>query len=147
MTFPRSRARPPEAHRSWRVTGALCPMAFAAAVGCSGVTVPNYSPPSVQRPTVAPTKSPVHAAVGGMLAALRFGAGPEGRQMCTLGKECYSLISSAGRSLTWITGPIEPGGFIGSLQDMGWAISYRNVWLGAVALEAADKVADFTIPE
>lgn len=147
MTFPRSTARVPARHMLWRLSVTVCLAATAGAVACREVTVPNYSSASVEQLTVAPTKSAVQAALVGMLAAFRASAGVEGRQMCTLGKECYNLLTNDGRSIQWITGPIEPGGFIGSLATLGWAISYRNVRQGAVTLEAADKVPDFTIPQ
>ena len=140
-------ARVSQRRVSLRLTVALCLAPIPGALACRDVTVPNYSSASVEQLTVSPTKSAVQAALVGMLAAFRFSAGPEGRQMCTLGKECYNLLTNDGRSIQWITGPIEPGGFIGSLQDMGWAISYRNVRQAAVVLDATDKVAEFTVPQ
>ncbi len=120
---------------------------IAGAVSCREVTVPNYSSASVEQLATTPTVAAVQSALVGMLAGLRNRAGNEGRQMCTLGKECYNLNSNDGRFVQWITGPIEPGGYIGSLQDMGWSGSYRNVGQGAVVLDATDKVADFTAPQ
>lgn len=125
----------------------LCLITMTGSLGCREVTVPNYSSASIEQLTTAPTVATVQGAVVGMLAGLRTRAGFEGRQMCTLGKECYNLHISDGRFVQLITGPIEPGGFIGSLQDMGWSGSYRNVRQGAVVLGATDKVADFTTPQ
>src|SRR5262245_13472774 len=121
-------------------------LAFAGVLltagACSEVTVPNYNNPSLEQLTGSPTIGTVNTATVGMLINLRGRVGTEASAMGILGKESYNLDQAEPRNvLSYLQGPIEPGGFV---QDLSWTTGYRNLRQGATVLEAVDKVADFS---
>lgn len=112
------------------------------ASACSEVTVPNYNNPSLEQLTGSPTLGTVNTATVGMLINLRGRVGTEATALGILGKELYNLDQAEPRNvLSYLQGPIEPGGFV---QDLSWTTGYRNLRQGATVLEAVDKVADFS---
>jgi hypothetical protein len=121
-----------------------CGLALAGLLGagaCSEVTVPNYNSPSLEQLTTSPTIGTVNTAVVGMLINLRGRVGTESSALGILGKESYNLDQAEPRNvLSYLQGPIEPGGFV---QDLSWTAGYRNLRQGATILEAVDKVSDF----
>jgi hypothetical protein len=121
-------------------------LAFAgvmlSAGACSEVTIPNYNNPSLEQLTGSPTIGTVNTATVGMLINLRGRVGTEASALGILGKESYNLDQAEPRNvLSYLQGPIEPGGFV---QDLGWTNGYRNLRQGATVLEAVDKVQEFT---
>jgi hypothetical protein len=109
---------------------------------CSEVTVPNYNNPSLEQLTGSPTIGTVNTATVGMLINLRGRVATEASAMGILGKESYNLDQAEPRNvLSYLQGPIEPGGFV---QDLSWTTGYRNLRQGATVLEAVDKVSDFS---
>src|SRR6266550_6776646 len=109
---------------------------------CKEITVPNYNNPNLEQLTNNPTANTVNTAIIGMMINLRGRVGTEASAMGILGKESYNLDQAEPRNvLSYLQGPIEPGGFV---QDLGWTDGYRNLRQGATILEAVDKVADFT---
>jgi len=123
-----------------RYVALIASLCIAAA--CSEITVPNYNNPSLEQLTTNPTSGTVNTAVVGMTINLRGRVGTEASSLGILGKESYNLDQAEPRNvLSFLQGPIEPGGFV---QDLGWTDGYRNVRQGATILEAVDKVTDFT---
>ena len=121
-------------------------LAVAAVVltagACSEITVPNYNNPSLEQLTNNPTTGTVNTAVVGMTINLRGRVGTEASALGILGKESYNLDQAEPRNvLSYLQGPIEPGGFV---QDLSWTTGYRNLRQGATILEAVDKVAEYT---
>lgn len=115
--------------------------AAALCTACADVTVPNYNNPSLEQLTGSPTTGTVNTAVIGMMINLRGRVGTEASALGILGKESYNLDQAEPRNvLSYLQGPIEPGGFV---QDLGWTAGYRNLRQGATILEALDKV-DYT---
>src|SRR5882672_2687302 len=111
---------------------------------CSEVTVPNYNSPSLEQLTTNPTANTVNTALIGMLINVRGRDGTEASAMGILGKESYNLDQAEPRNvLSYLQGPIEPGGFV---QDLSWTTGYRNLRQGATILEAVDKVTDYSAP-
>ena len=120
-------------------TGVLAVAALTVAA-CKDVTVPNYNNPSLEQLTETPTVGTVNTAVVGMLINLRGRVGTEASAMGILGKESYNLDQAEPRNvLGYLQGPIEPGGFV---QDLSWTAAYRNIYQGAVILEATAKVPE-----
>ena len=125
------------------LTGALVGAALAMAA-CKDVTVPNYNNPSLEQLTGNPTVGTVNTAVIGMLINLRGRVGTEASAMGILGKESYNLDQAEPRNvISYLQGPIEPGGFV---QDLSWTAGYRNIYQGAVILEAVAKVPESASP-
>src|SRR6185503_7692384 len=121
------------------LTGVLVAAALTAAA-CKDVTVPNYNNPSLEQLTETPTVGTVNTAVVGMLINLRGRVGTEASAMGILGKESYNLDQAEPRNvLGYLQGPIEPGGFV---QDLSWTAAYRNIYQGAVTLEATAKIPE-----
>ena len=115
---------------------------LVGAGACSEVTVPNYNNPSLEQLTTSPTIGTVNTAVVGMLINVRGRVGTESSAMGILGKESYNLDQAEPRNvLSYLQGPIEPGGFV---QDLSWTTGYRNLRQGATILEAVDKVTAFS---
>ena len=126
-----------------KVIFALVAVGFAGA--CSDVTVPNYNNPSLEQLTNTPTVGTVNTAIIGMTINLRGRVGTEASAMGILGKESYNLDQAEPRNvLSYLQGPIEPGGFV---QDLSWTTGYRNLRQGATILDAVDKVAEYTAPQ
>jgi hypothetical protein len=109
---------------------------------CADVTVPNYNNPSLEQLTTTPTANTVNTAAIGMLINLRGRVGTEASAMGILGKESYNLDQAEPRNvLSYLQGPIEPGGFV---QDLSWTTGYRNLRQGATILDAVEKVTDYS---
>ena len=122
---------------------ALAGLAVVAA--CAEVTVPNYNNPSLEQLTTTPTVGTVNAAIVGMTINLRGRVGTEASAMGILGKESYNLDQAEPRNvLSYLQGPIEPGGFV---QDLSWTTGYRNLRQGATILDATEKVAEYSTPQ
>jgi len=118
---------------------------LATAVACKDVTVPNYNNGSLEQLTDKPDAATVNNAIVGMMISLRGRVGTEVSSLGILGKESYNLDQAEPRNvLSYLQGPIEPGGFV---QDLEWTTGYRNLRQGVTILTAADKVADFTAPQ
>ena len=112
---------------------------------CAEITVPNYNNPSLEQLTTNPTAGTVNTAVIGMTINLRDRVGTEASAMGILGKESYNLDQAEPRNvLSYLQGPIEPGGFV---QDLSWTAGYRNLRQGATILEAVDKVETYSVPQ
>ena len=125
------------------LTGVLAAAALTVAA-CKDVTVPNYNNPSLEQLTENPTVGTVNTAVVGMLIALRGRVGTEASALGILGKESYNLDQAEPRNvISYLQGPIEPGGFV---QDLSWTAGYRNIYQGAVILEATAKVPESPAP-
>ena len=126
-----------------KVIFALAAASFAGA--CSDVTVPNYNNPSLEQLTNTPTVGTVNTAIIGMTINLRGRVGTEASAMGILGKESYNLDQAEPRNvLSYLQGPIEPGGFV---QDLSWTTGYRNLRQGATILDAVEKVAEYSAPQ
>jgi starch-binding outer membrane protein, SusD/RagB family len=126
-----------------KVIFALAAASFAGA--CSDVTVPNYNNPSLEQLTNTPTVGTVNTAIVGMTINLRGRVGTEASAMGILGKESYNLDQAEPRNvLSYLQGPIEPGGFV---QDLSWTTGYRNLRQGATILDAVEKVAEYSAPQ
>src|SRR3954471_2314648 len=109
---------------------------------CQEVTVPNYNNPNLDALLNNPDAGTVNTAVVGLVISLRDRVGTEASAMGILGKESYNLDQAEPRNvLSYLQGPIEPGGFV---QDLSWTAGYRNMRQGATILEAAEKVTDYT---
>ena len=120
------------------VAGAL----LGGAAACKDVTVPNYNNGSLEQLTDNPDAATVNNAIVGMLINLRGRVGTEVSSLGILGKESYNLDQAEPRNvLSYLQGPIEPGGFV---QDLEWTAGYRNLRQGVTIIAAADKVPDFT---
>lgn len=116
--------------------------AITLAAGCAEVTVPNYNNPSLEQLTTNPTAGTINTALVGMLINLRGRVGTEASAMGILGKESYNLDQAEPRNvLSYLQGPIEPGGFV---QDLSWTTGYRNLRQGATILEGVDKVESYS---
>src|SRR5262245_66237887 len=116
--------------------------ACLVAAACADITVPNYNNPSLEQLTNSPTTGTINTAIIGMTINLRGRVGTEASAMGILGKESYNLDQAEPRNvLSYLQGPIEPGGFV---QDLSWTTGYRNLRQGATVLEAVEKVSDFT---
>ena len=116
----------------------------AALSACEAITVPNLNNPDLESLTRNPTIGTVNNATVGMLINLRDRIGVEASAMGILGKESYNLDQAEPRNvLSYLQGPIEPGGFV---QDLGWTGGYRNVIQGLTILGAVDKIAETPTP-
>lgn len=126
-----------------RVNASCVAVALCAALGaCSEVTVPNYNNPNTEALSTAPNAATVNTTVQGLLVGLRANAGTWATTLGILGREVYNLDGAEPRNvLAFLVGPLEPGGFG---TDMGWSITYRDLRTATSALEAAEKVADYT---
>jgi hypothetical protein len=117
---------------------------LVSAASCREVLVRDEVFPNVEELTASPTPGAIRSSIVGMLAGLRSRSlNVEGAILCALGKECY-LFGTDPRSIQLIKGPMEPGGFFGSLNDLGWSASYRILRQGAITLDLVDQVPDFT---
>lgn len=138
-----SGARTARRRHAFGVTALLLAAATVVAA-CKDVTVPNYNNPSLEQLTENPTVGTVNTAVVGMLINLRGRVGTEASAMGILGKESYNLDQAEPRNvISYLQGPVEPGGFV---QDLSWTAAYRNIYQGAVILEATAKVAESPAP-
>jgi starch-binding outer membrane protein, SusD/RagB family len=125
------------------LTAVLAAAALSVAA-CKDVTVPNYNNPSLEQLTETPTVGTVNTAIVGMLINLRGRVPTEASAMGILGKESYNLDQAEPRNvISYLQGPIEPGGFV---QDLSWTAAYRNIYQGAVILEAIGKVPESASP-
>src|SRR5439155_6931956 len=99
-----------------RYVALIASLCIAAA--CSEITVPNYNNPSLEQLTTNPTSRTVNTAVVGMTINLRGRVGTEASSLGILGNDSYNLDQAdPGNALSFLQGPIEPGGFV---QDLGW---------------------------
>jgi len=113
-----------------------------AAAACADITVPNYNNPSLEQLTSSPTTGTINTAIIGMTINLRGRVGTEASAMGILGKESYNLDQAEPRNvLSYLQGPIEPGGFV---QDLSWTTGYRNLRQGVTILDAVDKATGYT---
>ncbi len=113
-----------------------------AGASCNEVLIPNYNEPNVDQLEVDPTASSVNTTVIGLLVGLRAEANTYASTLGILGREIYNLDAGEPRNvLAYLIGPLEPGGFG---TDMGWTTAYRNLQTAAIALNAVERVADYT---
>src|SRR5262245_33926054 len=125
-----------------KLRAALAGTLVLVGVACADVTVPNFNNPSLEQLTSTPTTGTVNTAIIGMLINLRGRVGTEASAMGILGKESYNLDQAEPRNvLSYLQGPIEPGGFV---QDLSWTAGYRNLRQGATVLDAVEKVTDYS---
>jgi hypothetical protein len=115
---------------------------LCATTACNEALIPNYNEPNVDQLEVNPTASTVNTTVLGLLVGLRAEANTYASTLGILGREIYNLDAGEPRNvLAYLIGPLEPGGFG---TDMGWSTAYRNLQTAAIALNATDRVPDYT---
>jgi hypothetical protein len=115
-------------------------IACAGILGCTDLTLPDYTAASLSLLEQNPTPSAINTAVQGLPIGARASAADYAETPDIFARNAYDLDTSNPSTVTaQLVGPLDGGGFG---TGIGWATPYRNIQAAITILRAVDAVGN-----